>query len=104
MGHLPEHPDLARLQQRTVRAVAAQALGGAAIGVGVDVAVRTTAPAHPWRWRGDDRCRAAVIAAEIQSFPLLLAGMVLKGWGTAANLLAQGTGTGSSRNRKGRQS
>jgi MFS family permease len=35
---------------------------------------------------------AAVIAAEIESFPLLLVGMVLMGWGTAANLLARYAG------------
>jgi MFS family permease len=35
---------------------------------------------------------AAIVAAEIESFPLLLVGMVLMGWGTAANLLARYAG------------
>ena len=35
---------------------------------------------------------AAVVAAEVESFPLLLAGMVLMGSGTAANLLARYAG------------
>jgi MFS family permease len=35
---------------------------------------------------------AAVVAAEVESFPLLLAGMLLFGWGTAANLLARYAG------------
>jgi MFS family permease len=35
---------------------------------------------------------AAIVAAEIESFPLLLAGMVLMGWGTAANLLSRYAG------------
>jgi MFS family permease len=36
---------------------------------------------------------AAVVAAEVESFPLLLAGMLLLGSGTAANLLARYAGT-----------
>jgi MFS family permease len=35
---------------------------------------------------------AAIVAAKIEAFPLLLAGMVLMGWGTAANLLARYAG------------
>lgn len=34
----------------------------------------------------------AVVAAEVESFPLLLLGMLLLGWGTAANLLARYAG------------
>ena len=127
-----EHPDPERLQQRTVRVlVAAQVLGGAAIGVGAAVspllakeilggddtfaglafAALTFGSAlaavplsrlmsrrgrRPGLVRGyvtaATGAGAAVIAAEIESFPLLLAGMVLLGSGTAANLLARYAG------------
>jgi MFS family permease len=127
-----EHPDLERLQQRTVRVlVAAQVLGGAAIGVGASVspllakeilggddtlagvafAALTFGSAlaalplsrqmsrhgrRPGLVRGYVTAMtgagAAVIAAEVESFPLLLAGMVLMGSGTAANLLARYAG------------
>ncbi len=127
-----EHPDLERLQQRTVRVlVAAQVLGGAAIGVGAAVSpllakdIRggddtfaglafaaltfgSALAAVPLSRLMAQRGRrpglvcgyitattgagAAVTAAEIESFPLLLAGMVLIGSGTAANLLARYAG------------
>jgi MFS family permease len=35
---------------------------------------------------------AAVVSSEVQSFPLLLLGMMLLGWGTSANLLARYVG------------
>jgi MFS family permease len=123
-----EHPDPERVQQRTVRVlVAAQVLGGAAIGVGAAVSpllakeilgddtfagvafaaltfgsalaavplsrVMSRRGRRPGLVRGyvmaTAGAGAAVIAAEIESFPLLLAGMVLMGSGTAANLLAR---------------
>jgi MFS family permease len=127
-----EHPDPDRVQQRTVRVlVAAQVLGGAAIGAGAAVspllakeilggddtfaglafAALTFGSAlaavplsrlmsrrgrRPGLVRGYITAAigagAAVIAAEIESFPLLLAGMVLLGSGTAANLLARYAG------------
>ena len=126
-----EHPDPERVQQRTVRVlVAAQVLGGAAIGVGAAVSpllakeilgddtfagvafaaltfgsalaavplsrVMSRRGRRPGLVRGYvtaiTGAGAAVIAAEIESFPLLLAGMVLMGSGTAANLLARYAG------------
>jgi MFS family permease len=127
-----EHPDPERLQQRTVRVlVAAQILGGAAIGVGAAVspllakeilggddtfaglafAALTFGSAlaavplsrlmsrrgrRPGLVRGyitaTTGAGAAIVAAEIESFPLLLAGMVLIGSGTAANLLSRYAG------------
>jgi MFS family permease len=128
----PERPDLERLQQRTIRVlVAAQILGGAAIGVGAAVspllaketlggddtfagvafaaltfgsalaavplsrlmARRGRRPGLVWGYiTATTGAGAAVIAAEIESFPLLLGGMVLIGSGTAANLLARYAG------------
>jgi hypothetical protein len=115
------HPDPERVQQRTVRVlVAAQVLGGAAIGVGAAVSpllakeilgddtfagvafaaltfgsalaavplsrVMSRRGRRPGLVRGYVTATAgagsAVIAAEIESFPLLLAGMVLMGSGT----------------------
>ena len=126
-----EHPDVERLQQRTVRVlVAAQVVGGAAIGVGAAVSpllakeilgddtfaglafaaltfgaalaavplsrVMARRGRRPGLVRGYITAMtgagAAVIAAEIESFPLLLAGMVLMGSGTAANLLSRYAG------------
>jgi MFS family permease len=127
-----ERPDVARVQQRTVRVlVAAQVVGGAAIGVGAAVSpllakeilggddtfagvafaaltfgsalaavplsrVMSRRGRRPGLVRGYVTAMtgagAAVIAAEIESFPLLLAGMVLMGSGTAANLLARYVG------------
>jgi MFS family permease len=127
-----EHPDPERLQQRTVRVlVAAQILGGAAIGVGAAVSpllakeilsgddtfagvafaaltFGSALAAVPLSRLMSRRGRrpglvcgyitattgagAAVIAAEVESFPLLLAGMILIGSGTAANLLARYAG------------
>ena len=126
-----EHPDPERVQQRTVRVlVAAQVLGGAAIGVGAAVSpllakeilgddtfagvafaaltfgsalaavplsrVMSRRGRRPGLVRGyvtaTAGAGAAVIAAQIESFPLLLAGMVLMGSGTAANLLARYAG------------
>jgi MFS family permease len=121
-----------RLQQRTVRVlVAAQILGGAAIGVGAAVSpllakeilsgddtfagvafaaltFGSALAAVPLSRLMSRRGRrpglvcgyitattgagAAVIAAEVESFPLLLAGMILIGSGTAANLLARYAG------------
>ncbi|HEX7136020.1 MAG TPA: MFS transporter [Iamia sp.] len=127
-----EHPDRERLQRRTVRVlVAAQILGGAAIGIGAAVSpllakeilggddtlaglafaalifgsAFAAVPLSRLMARRGRRpglvggyvtattgAAAAVIAAEIESFPLLLAGMVLLGSGTAANLLARYAG------------
>jgi MFS family permease len=127
-----EHQDPERLQQRTVRVlVAAQVLGGAAIGIGAAVSpllakeilggddtlaglafaalifgsafaavplsrLMSRRGRRPGLVRGYVTAAigagAAVIAAEIESFPLLLAGMVLLGSGTAANLLARYAG------------
>lgn len=121
--------DPERLQQRTVRVlVAAQVLGGAAIGAGAAVSpllakeilggddtlaglafaalifgsalaavplsrLMARRGRRPGLVRGyltaTAGAAAAVIAAEIESFPLLLAGMVLLGSGTAANLLSR---------------
>ena len=113
-----EHPDVERLQQRTVRVlVAAQVVGGAAIGVGAavspllakeilggddtfagvafaaltfgsELAAVPLSRLMSRRWRRPGLVRgyvtamtgaAAVVAAEIESFSLLLAGMVLMG-------------------------
>ncbi len=126
-----EQPDPERLQQRTVRVlVAAQVLGGAAIGVGAAVSpllakeilgaddtfagvafaaltFGSALAAVPLSRLMSQRGRrpglvcgyltamtgaAAVVAAEVESFPLLLAGMVLIGSGTAANLLSRYAG------------
>jgi MFS family permease len=127
-----EHRDPERLQQRTVRVlVAAQVLGGAAIGAGAAVSpllakeilgaddtlaglafaalifgsalaavplsrLMSRRGRRPGLVRGyltaATGAAGAVIAAEIESFPLLLAGMVLMGSGTAANLLSRYAG------------
>jgi MFS family permease len=127
-----DHPDPDRLQQRTVRVlVAAQVLGGAAIGAGAAVSpllakeilggddtlaglafaalifgsalaavplsrLMSRRGRRPGLVRGyltaATGAAGAVIAAEIESFPLLLAGMVLLGSGTAANLLSRYAG------------
>jgi MFS family permease len=124
-----EHRDPQRLQQRTVRVlVAAQVLGGAAIGAGAAVSpllakeilggddtlaglafaalifgsalaavplsrLMARRGRRPGLVRGyltaTAGAAAAVIAADIESFPLLLVGMVLLGSGTAANLLSR---------------
>lgn len=123
-----EHPDPG-LQQRTVRVlVAAQVLGGAAIGAGAAVSpllaketlggdgtlaglafaslifgsALAAVPLSRLMARRGRRpglvrgyliamtgAGAAVAAAAIESFPLLLVGMVLLGSGTAANLLSR---------------
>jgi MFS family permease len=124
--------DRVQLQRRTLRVlVAAQVLGGAAIGVGAAVspllakdilgdgtfaglafAALTFGAAigaiplsrtmsrlgrRPGLVRGyalaAGGAAVAVVAADVSSFPLLLAGMLLFGTGTAANLLARYAGT-----------